>query len=385
MKKVRLGDVCDVRDGTHNSPKYIERGFPLVTSKNIKGGKIDLADVNYISQADYDEINKRSKVNKGDILLPMIGTIGNPIIINEEPTFAIKNVCLLKQSEKVLSSYLFYILLSDLSVRNLFNKSKGGTQKFISLGDIRNFQIPLPSLAEQKAIAAKLDKAQEVIRYTEEIIANYDTLTQSLFLDMFGDPVKNEKGWEKGVIRDLCEEVKYGTSAKADEVGQYPYLRMNNITYEGYMSYTNLKYINVSLNDFEKYSVTKGDILFNRTNSKELVGKTGLIRDERVYIIAGYLIRVRVNSLANSYYLWAFLNSKWTKSTLQNMCKNIVGMANINAQELQNISIQIPPIALQNQFAERVVAIEAQKQQAQESLAKSQDLFNSLLQESFKN
>lgn len=95
-----MGQICDVRDGTHDSPKFVQDGFPLVTSKNIKNGTIILDDVNFISKEDYDKINQRSKVDKGDILMPMIGTIGNPAIVDVEPTFAIKNVALIKFSAK---------------------------------------------------------------------------------------------------------------------------------------------------------------------------------------------------------------------------------------------------------------------------------------------
>jgi len=150
------------------------------------------------------------------------------------------------------------------------------------------------------------------------------------------------------------------------------------------MDYSKLKYIDIDDKDKHKYLVKKGDVLFNRTNSKELVGKTGIIQSDEEAVIAGYLIRVRVNELANPFYIWGHLNSRWAKLTLNNMCKNIVGMANINAQELQDIIILKAPKELQNQFATRIQAIEAQKAQAQESLKKSEDLFNSLLQRAFK-
>jgi type I restriction enzyme S subunit len=185
-------------------------------------------------------------------------------------------------------------------------------------------------------------------------------------------------------IRDLIIEAKYGTSSKASDIGALPYLRMNNITYDGYMDLRNLKYIDVSNDEKTKYLVKKGDIIFNRTNSKELVGKTGIISQDDEMIIAGYLIRMRTNENANPYYIWRHLNSDWAKSTLLNMCKSIVGMANINAQELQNIKILKAPIDLQNQFAERVAVIEEQKAIAQKSLEKSESLFNSLLQKAFK-
>ena len=217
-----------------------------------------------------------------------------------------------------------------------------------------------------------------------KILEKYDQLAQSVFLEMFGDPVRNPKGFEFCTIRDLVCEVKYGTSAKASDIGQYPYLRMNNITYSGYWDLTNLKYIDIPVRDRDKYLVKKGDILFNRTNSKELVGKTGVYSFNEEMAIAGYLIRVRVNSLANPYYIWGYLNSNHGKSTLENMCKNIVGMANINAQELQNITILKPPTELQNKFAEIIEKIEVQKQLTQRSIKKSEELFQSLLQRAFR-
>jgi type I restriction enzyme S subunit len=159
---------------------------------------------------------------------------------------------------------------------------------------------------------------------------------------------------------------------------------MNNITYLGYMNYDNLKYIDLEKSEKEKYLVKKGDLLFNRTNSKELVGKTGIFNEESEMAIAGYLIRVRLNQMANPYYVWGYLNSVHGKLTLENMCKNIVGMANINAQELQNIKLLIPPIELQNRFAEIISHIETQKQLVRQSLQKSEELFQGLMQRAFK-
>jgi type I restriction enzyme S subunit len=249
---------------------------------------------------------------------------------------------------------------------------------------LKALKIPLPPLEEQQKIAAILDAADSLSQKDQHLIEHYTALSQSLLLEMFGDPVGNQYGFEKGTIRDLLSTAKYGTSSKAQEDGEYPYLRMNNITYDGEMDFSSLKYINLDENDKPKYLVKKGDILFNRTNSKELVGKTGLYNDNREMAIAGYLIRVRTNDKANPYFIWAYLNSGHGKVVLKHMCKSIVGMANINAQELQNIKILLPPITLQNQFAEIIQAIEAQKQQAQASLEKPETLFNSLLQRAFK-
>ena len=140
---VELNKICDVRDGTHDSPKYLNSGYPLITSKNIKNGTIDFTDVNFISKKDLDKINKRSKVDQGDIIMPMIGTIGNPIIVGSKKDFAIKNVALIKfyPDSKIDRVLLRYLLDSEYIKEEYINHSSGSTQKFISLGFIRKIKI----------------------------------------------------------------------------------------------------------------------------------------------------------------------------------------------------------------------------------------------------
>jgi type I restriction enzyme S subunit len=152
-----LGAVCDVRDGTHDSPKYIDKGFPLVTSKNLTGGRVDVSSVSFISEFDYEAINRRSKVDRGDILMPMIGTIGSPVIVRDEPKFAIKNVALIKfRPGSPLNCFIHAYLSSEYFERQIEDGNRGGTQKFISLGDIRAIRIPLPPMPLQKSFEALL-------------------------------------------------------------------------------------------------------------------------------------------------------------------------------------------------------------------------------------
>ena len=202
---------------------------------------------------------------------------------------------------------------------------------------------------------------------------------------MFGDPAKNEKGWKVKTIRDLAREVKYGTSSPAAEDGSYPYLRMNNITYSGELDLTNLKYINVAEKDLEKYGTQKGDLLFNRTNSKELVGKTTVIDNDTPMVLAGYLIRVRFTEEAEPNFVSSFLNTSQGKSVLQNMCKSIIGMANINAQELQDISIIVPPKNIQEEYVRRISLVKEQKRKMMQTYTTSNSLFHQTLQMKFTN
>jgi len=145
-----LGKICDVRDGTHDSPKYQADGFPLITSKNLKNDCIDFSEVNLVSEKDFLSINKRSFVGDGDILMPMIGTIGNPIIVKKDRDFAIKNVALIKFSKGIVNNIYIKNLLGSYFLDNyILKKSRGGTQKFLSLSDIRNIEVPIPDINMQ--------------------------------------------------------------------------------------------------------------------------------------------------------------------------------------------------------------------------------------------
>ena len=160
----RLGDVIDVRDGTHDTPAYIKSGYPLITSKDFRGDHFDFSKTKYISKQDYDLINQRSKVEVGDILFSMIGgNIGNKIIITTENYFemAIKNVALFKNNNNVYNVYLFYVL--EYYTKTFQNYAVGGAQTFVSLNFIRNYPFPLPPLAEQKRIVAAIEKFMPLI------------------------------------------------------------------------------------------------------------------------------------------------------------------------------------------------------------------------------
>jgi len=255
----------------------------------------------------------------------------------------------------------------------------------IKLSDIEEIDVDLPDIETQNKIVALLDKANSLLNKREQTIRILDEFLKANFLDMFGDPSSNQFNFPKGQIRDIVEEVKYGTSSPAEDNGNYPYLRMNNITYEGYWDFSSLKHINIKENDKEKYIVRKGDLLFNRTNSKELVGKTAVFTEDKEMAIAGYLIRVRTNEFANPWYLWGYLNSYHGKRTLSGMCKSIVGMANINAQEFQNIEILLPEISLQNKYAKIVEEVVNKKKKMEFFLSEFRKFNTGLLHRSFNN
>lgn len=153
-----LGVLCDVRDGTHDSPRKSSTGFPLVTSKNLKRGSVDLSTAYLISEEDYLEIAKRSRVDKFDVLISMIGTVGEVAVEKNVPFYAIKNIGLIKTGSEILARFIAHYLISPQAKSYLDTAVSGGVQKFISLGKLRDMPIYVPEPVVQAQITQKLDE-----------------------------------------------------------------------------------------------------------------------------------------------------------------------------------------------------------------------------------
>ena len=149
-----MGLIYDVRDGTHDTPKYVDVGFPLITSKNLSTGKLSFEDVKFISKSAHERISERSFVEREDILLAMIGSIGNPVIVDTDRQFSIKNVALFKYYDRTVSCPGFLCLFLRNAVADMQKLAAGGLQPFVSLGFLRNYPFALPPLAEQQRIVA---------------------------------------------------------------------------------------------------------------------------------------------------------------------------------------------------------------------------------------
>jgi type I restriction enzyme, S subunit len=257
-------------------------------------------------------------------------------------------------------------------------------QATVSRDALLPMKVPLPPLLEQRRIAEILDKADALRARRRAALAQLDTLTLSIFFNMFGDPATNPKGWPVRRIGELLESASYGTSEKSGASGEFPVLRMNNITRTGEMDFADLKFMDLDEDDRDRYLVRAGDVLFNRTNSPELVGKTGIFRESKPMAYAGYLIRLRVTEENNPEFLSTYLNTTYSKRTLRGMCKSIIGMANINATEIQAMRIPQPPTRLQRDFARKVAAVEKLKTAQRAFLAEQDMLFAALQADAFQ-
>jgi type I restriction enzyme, S subunit len=172
--------VFDVRDGTHDTPKYADKGFPLITSKNIYSGKLLFDRANLISEEEHRRICVRSRVDEGDILFAMIGSIGNPTLVDTDREFSIKNVALFKYFSPTDSEPRFLLQYLKLVSEEMKAQSAGGVQSFVSLGYLRNYLFPLPPLAEQRRIVAKVDQLTVLVDALESQLATARTTGKDL-------------------------------------------------------------------------------------------------------------------------------------------------------------------------------------------------------------
>ena len=350
-----LGDVCDIVGGgtpRRGNEAYFNGPIPWVKPTDITAVE-DLfieRTGETISELGLQESSARL-VPTGTVLLTTRATIGYTAVASK-PVTTNQGLANLICGERLNPEYVAFWLRGQRS--HLIRLAGGTTFKEISKSTLKQIKIPVPPLAEQRLIASILNRAARIENLCARVNKYLRDFTPALFIKMFGDPIENPKGWDTKPLKYVCDLAQYGTSKKADELpGGIPVLRMENVTYDGELDCTNLKYVALSDAEIEKYVLCAGDILFNRTNSKELVGKTGIWDGRFKAVAASYFIRLRLDkSVVCPAYVWAFMNSGAMKRRLFNMARGAIGQANINAKELKSLPLPIPPIDLQRRYAE---------------------------------
>ena len=342
MEKVRVSDLTKIRTGKLDANASSEDGkYPFFTcSKEPLRISTYTYDCECVLVAGNGDLNVKYYNGKFDAY---------------QRTYIIED----NSNGKLYIPYLYYFM--EDYVKELRKQAIGGVIKYIKLGNLTEAVITVPSIDRQKEIVEVLKKVGNILENYSKKLCQLDVLIKARFVELFGDPIKNPKGWEIVTIGDVVTEVRYGTSKPAVEGGKYPYLRMNNLTADGHLDLNDLKYIDIPDDEIEKCVVRKGDILFNRTNSIELVGKTAVFDLPEDMVIAGYIIRVRLNERILPEVLSQYMNLEALKDILRSMAKGAVNQANINAQELQSIKVYIPDMGLQKQFIEMKEQVDKSK------------------------
>lgn len=380
----KLGEVCCPKSKIQRATKCFG-GSDEILYIDISSIDNSVQEVNSITSFTMSNAPSRAqqKVEYGDIIVSTVRpNLKNVAFIKQHDSnlVASSGFCVLRTTDDIERNYLFRYITSDIFTQHLMKLTTGANYPAVRDLDVRDSTIPLPPKSTQLAIVSELDKINELIRLKKEQLKDFDNLAQSLFYEMFGDPVENEKGWEVKKLGDVCTDIKYGTSKPASENGRYTYLRMCNLTTDGFLDLTNTKQIDIPDDEIEKCIVRYGDILFNRTNSIELVGKTCLFDKKEPMVIAGYIIRVRLNDTLLPVVLARMFNLASIKKLLRSMAKGAVNQANINSKELASIRIPLPPLSLQRLFAQRIEQIEREKSEVQKSIQDLETLLASRMQ-----
>ena len=276
-----ISNLCDVRDGTHDSPKYQKSGIPLLTQKNIRDKKLVFDDVSYVSVEDAVKINARSRVNEGDILMSMIGTIGEPAMVNNQKEFCIKNIALFKPNHnKVSNHFLFQYFSSDLFKTYVEGLIDGGVQKFLGLTTLRGLNVPYPEIIEQKKIAEILTSVDRVIELTSQEIDKLKDLKKGMMQELLTKGIGHTKfkdspvgkipeSWECSVLGDYVH-FKGGYAFKSEDFTPdgIQLIRMGNL-YQNQLDLTRAPvYISDSLvKQYEDFVLSGGDIVLSMTGT----------------------------------------------------------------------------------------------------------------------
>ncbi|PWK19088.1 restriction endonuclease subunit S [Xanthomarina spongicola] len=402
MDLVKLHEICDLKNGfAFKSKDYVDSSNTLSCrmSSIRPGGNFDLEHNKRFLPDDFVELYSDYLLEEGDIVIAMTDLAGDPKILGV-PTIVRTNgknllqnqrvgKLIVKDNSKVHIPFLQYALNRPINKSYYKKFAGGGLQINVGKKEILNNSIPLPPLNTQKKIAAILDEADKLHQLDKQLIEKYDALTQSFFLDMFGDPVANPKGWEHKPLVKITSKIGSGSTPRG---GKESYreegislIRSLNI-YDNKFKYKNLAHISdEQANKLKNVIVEENDVLFNITGAS--ICRSTIVPNDVLPARVNQhvsILRPLINKL-NPLFLNHFLISENVKNQLLGVGSGGGAiMQAITKKQLTDLEVIIPPIELQNQFAERVQAIEAQKAQAQQSLQKSEELFNSLLQKAFK-
>jgi len=383
--RVKLKDIFDLQMGKTPSRSNLEywntTDYKWISIADLtKTSKYIFETKEYLSKSAIKDSGIKV-IPANTVVMSFKLSIGKTAITKEdmysnEAIMAFKD----KHVINIIPEYIFY-LFKYKNWEECSNKAVMG--KTLNKATLSEIEVEICSIEKQRQIVNILDKIMSAVDGRKQELQLLDELIKARFVEMFGDPVKNPKGWEVVTIGDIVTEVRYGTSKPAVEGGKYPYLRMNNLTADGHLDLNDLKYIDIPDDEIEKCVVRKGDVLFLVTNSIELVGKTVVFDLQEDMIIAGYIIRVRLNKRLLPEILSQYMNLEALKDILRSMAKGAVNQANINAQELQSIKVYIPDMELQKQFIEMKNQVDKSKVAVQKALDETQILFDSLMQKYF--
>lgn len=382
MEYIKLGDICEIKSSKRiYQSDYVDNGVPFYRGKEISelSRNEDIETELYITEEKYKELNEKfGSVQKGDLLITSVGTIGNTWVSDGRKLYYKDgNITQIVNNDKINTKYISYLFKSNLIKRQYLKGTSGTAQVALTIEKLKNITIPKLSIDEQNKIVEVLDKAQSLIDKKREQIELLDELVKSRFVEMFGDPVLNTKEWEVKKVIDVCECMVPGRDKPKSFTGDIPWitiddLKINRVTYK---SKSDLGLTDDEIKEVKRKKIPKGSVLMS------CVGNLGICS------IAGedMIINQQLHSFQckeiNNYFLMYYLGFR--KDYMESKASSTTVLY-MNKTVCNSIPVYLPPIELQNEFAEFVTKTDSIRSKMEASLSELEDNFNSLMQKAFK-
>ena len=359
------GVVEDIQPGFAQKPGEEDEGTtPQIRTHNVTpDGKISLEGIKHITASEKELA--RYSLAVGDVVFNNTNSeewVGKTAAFDQEGEYVFSNhmTRLRARRDLVYPEYLAGYLQLLWSMGYSKTRAKRWvSQAGIESDTLASFKIPLPTLSEQQRIVDVLRQSEVVATAKQSICEQIDQLVKTAYWEHFGDWYTTDGLIDPVRISDCVADSQYGVSEAMEERGTHAVLRMNSITTTGWLDLSDLKYASLSKKDIESTELQNGDLLFNRTNSRELVGKCAIWRPATgAFSFASYLVRLRLKPEMLPEFLWATLNSAYGKYRLLNSAKQAVSMANVSPTDLGRITVPLPLLPLQEKFAKFVRAVE---------------------------
>lgn len=334
--------------------------------------------VRYITETDHLCENKRTKLQKDVVLLTIVGTIGRSCVLkgNEGCLTLQRSVAALHPSDQIMPRYLMHCLIGNRHTLN--QEAHGIAQKGIYLKQLTSLSIPLPPKSTQLAIVSELDKINELIRLKKEQLKDFDNLAQSLFYEMFGDPVENEKGWEVKKLNDISREIGdglHGTPEYSEvDTGCY-FINGNNLENGTIVIKENTKLVSEKTKAKHYIEMDDFTILVSINGT---LGKVAFYKGENV-ILGKSACYIKLEAYNDKKYIFELLKSDYFKRYAESECTGTT-IRNVSLKSMRNFRCPLPPLSLQRLFAQRIEQIEREKSEVQKSIQDLETLLASRMQ-----
>ena len=370
------------------TPKYQNQGLPYITSKNIKNRRIDFNDVKYIDEADYDVISRNRPILENDILISMIGTLGEVAVVKKEDgRFYGQNMYLIRLDEsKVSQKYFLNWVESDAVKRAILQQQNKSTQSYLKAEHVEGLSIKLQSVDEQNRIADIFERINQLTENRKQQLQKLDALVKARFVEMFGDVKTNDKKWSDGILSEYFL-VKGGKRIPkgmgySNHVTTHPYLRTTDMKNSTIID-DDIHYIDEEVfQKIKRYTVNAGDIYL--TNVGVNLGMAGTIpeRYDGANLTENAVKLIPKSNNFNGDFLAFYINSSGIQDYITER-KMTVGVPKLAIFRIETMPLVIPPIEIQNKFADFVQQIDKSKLSVQKSLEKLETLKKALMQKYF--